>query len=142
MSENDSLSASNRGMSDDLSRNQRLALDALMNAPSVAAAARIAGLSECTLWRYLRDPAFRDALKERQAEVNRATTGGLVVLSSKAVGALTKLLDDPETDPAIVARVGLGALKARREAIQLEAMAEEMAAIEAQLEEVVNAQKR
>lgn len=116
---------------EDLNRNQQLALDALLDAASVAEAARACGLSDRTLWRYLRDPAFADALKRRRAEAVQENTTGLVVLARRGREALFELLDDEETPPAILARIGLAAQDLAREAVELEDVLERLDALEA-----------
>ena len=118
-----------------LTTNQTRALDSLMNAPSVAAAARQCGLSERTIWRYLSDDGFKSELRARQDLTIAATAAALTGLSGEAVKALRDLLNDPECPPSVRARVALGALKARRDAAELDDLAERVQALEDALNE-------
>jgi len=114
----------------DLNRNQQNALGALLTTPSVAAAARVCGLSERTIWRYLGDPEFERALRQRQDSETRALTAALVGLSGRAVKALRDLLTDPETPPSVRARAALGWLRERRQAVELDDLAQRVGRLE------------
>jgi len=116
---------------EELTRNQERALDALLQAATVADAARLCGLSDRTLWRYLRDPAFAEALRQRRAEATQETTTGLVVLARRGREALFELLQDPDTPPAILARVGIAAQDLARQAVELEDLLARIDALEA-----------
>ncbi|RLC78204.1 MAG: hypothetical protein DRI81_07220 [Chloroflexi bacterium] len=69
----------------DLSRNQAKAIQALLTCPTVAQAATKAGLSERTIYNYLADAAFRQALTEAQSKILAATVAGLVGIGGLAV---------------------------------------------------------
>jgi len=101
-----------------------------MREPSVAAAARRCGLSERTLWRYLGDPEFQAALDRRQDRETRALSAALGGLAGEAVAALHALVTDEGTPPTVRARVALGWLRERRDAIELDALAQRVAALE------------
>ena len=114
----------------ELSRNQIKAVSALLAHPSVATAAKACGLTERTLYNYLADPAFKAELRRRQDEVIAATTAALVGLSGNAVAVLQDVLSDPEATHAVKVRAALGWLKHTREAVELDALAERVAALE------------
>lgn len=76
--------------------NQLKAIPALLATPSVAAAARAAGLSRETLHRWLRDPAFRSRLDRTRAEAFAHTLRAVPRLFELATGALRRLLRDPD----------------------------------------------
>jgi hypothetical protein len=118
-----------------LNYNQKQALRALMRSPSVAAAARVCGLSERTLWRYLADEEFKAELSERQSKETTALSAALAGLSSTAIETLAELMDDPEAPASVRARVALGTLKERRDVIELSELEERLAAVERLLEE-------
>jgi len=113
-----------------LNPNEKKAIKALLATPSVAAAARRCGLSERTIWRYLNDAEFKAALDDRQDRETRALTAALAGLSSDAMQALHELVTDPTTPPSVRARVALGWLRERRDAIELDALAQRVAALE------------
>jgi len=118
-----------------LSKNQRRALVAMLRCPTIAAAAREVGLGETTLWRYLRDPVFAEALIERQRIVLKTTTTALVGLSELANEALYEILSDTEAPASVRARVALGIWQHRQDAVELVLLEERLAALEERLTE-------
>lgn len=92
MSENDTLTAK-----------QRRALAALLSEPTVKDAASKAGVSRKTLYRYLSEPAFQDALTGWQHQVLRGTSARLAGLLQKALDVIA--LDmEPGVDGGIQLR--------------------------------------
>ncbi len=71
-----------------LTRGQRRALQALLAHSTVAEAAKAAGLCERTLFRYLAEPTFRDALQQEQDRLLSATRRRLATLTASAVEEL------------------------------------------------------
>ena len=79
-------------MVEDLSGTQVTAIAALMSTPTVAGAARKAGVSPDTLWLWLRDPVFQSAYRAtRRAAVEEAVSA-LQRASVEAVATLERLL--------------------------------------------------
>jgi len=101
-----------------------------MRTATVAAAARRAGLSERTLWRYLSDAEFKQALRERQDKATSALGAALTGLSDKAIETLTELLEDTETPPSVQARVALSVVKQRGDLIELADLSERISRLE------------
>jgi phage terminase small subunit len=84
--------------SDSLSRNQERFLQALLLGKSIAAAAKYAGISESTAFRWLKEPALREERERREAasaeieqqEITRILTIGYAAMHRR-VEALDKL---------------------------------------------------
>jgi hypothetical protein len=72
-----------------LSRGQERALVALIARPSVAEAAKSAGVSETSIWRWLQDERFQAKLREAQGKV---MDGALVTLQAAMTGAVDALV--------------------------------------------------
>jgi len=89
MAESDSLAG--------LTRGQRRAIPALLECPTIADAAGEAQLSERTVYRYLAEPAFQEALRAEQARVINASTAAVIGTRPRAVQTLLEAL---ETDTA------------------------------------------
>lgn len=69
-----------------MNRRERRFVAALMTAPTIEAAAEAAGIGERTAYRYLQDPAVKQALGQAlDATMNQATR--------RAVDAMTEALD-------------------------------------------------
>jgi hypothetical protein len=114
-----------------LTRRQEKALEALLNEPTVARAAQLAGVGERTLHSWLRQPVFAAAYRESR----RTAFGHAISLTQKyspmAVGTLVKIMGD-EGKPA-TARVAAATalLRFGREAIELDDLVERLARLEA-----------
>jgi hypothetical protein len=67
---------------------EELALAALLTEPSIAAAAKAAGISESTLLRWMQDPTFRDRLRAARRSVVEDAVGRLQQAATLAVDAL------------------------------------------------------
>jgi hypothetical protein len=113
-----------------LNRNQKNAIDALLRSPSVASAARHCGLSERTMWRYLDDDVFSRELKARQDDVLQATATALVGLSQEAIATIETVMTDSEIHPGTRLRAATNALKLMRDVVELDEIAERVAALE------------
>jgi hypothetical protein len=80
---------------------QERAIIALLSEPTLKAAAASAGISETTLWRWLREPNFKIAYQRaRQEALGRATTR-LAALVEVAVEALDEIVADRAVSPNV-----------------------------------------
>ena len=79
----------------DLTPKQHRALMALLESPTAAEAAKKAGCNEQTLGKWLRQPAFRDALAAARREAMKGVLGRLQVVAIEAVEVLRDTLKDP-----------------------------------------------
>jgi hypothetical protein len=95
----------------DLKPNQQRALLALLETPSVAAAARESGIGERTIHRWLHeDPDFRDELREKRRQRLEHAATRLQSTASQAVQAIVDLIaskDHIETGRAALVRTAL-----------------------------------
>jgi hypothetical protein len=80
---------------------------ALCVEPDTRRACAAAGCGKTSAYRWLADPAFRDALQRARAEATEQALNGLRALAGRAVAVLGKLLDGAETE-----RTALDAAKA------------------------------
>jgi hypothetical protein len=69
----------------DLTTNKRKSIEALLVASSVREAAKIAGLGERTIYRYMADDEFKAELQARQDAILTGTTAALVGLTYEAI---------------------------------------------------------
>jgi len=84
------------GHGEKLTRKQEQAIAALMTAPSVTAAAKVAGVGESTLFRWLREPAFTEEYRTARREVVVQATSQLSQASVDAVTMLRGIMADIE----------------------------------------------
>lgn len=121
MSENRTLSA--------LSPKQRKAVEALLTTGDATAAAQAAGIARDTLYRWLRQPLFLEAVRAAEAQALDDLSRMLVRLGRTAVGTLAKAMSDAATPVATKVRAAdatLGRLLTVRELAMLEARVAEL----------------
>lgn len=68
------------------------ALAALLSAPTIAAAATAAGISESTILRWLAEPSFKERYRAARRDVVEHAVSGLQQATSEAVAALRQNL--------------------------------------------------
>ncbi|OPZ72837.1 MAG: hypothetical protein BWY80_01052 [Firmicutes bacterium ADurb.Bin456] len=76
-----------------LTPRQLKAIGALLEAPTIAAAAQAAGVARVTLYEWLKLEPFREALEMARASLYRAGVDTLKGAAEKAAGRLIELLD-------------------------------------------------
>ena len=81
-----------------LSRNQKKALAALLEHRTINQAAEACGLARQTLSRYLRDPSFRSALDQAEAELIDEAGRTLIVGQPLALKTLYELMTRAENE--------------------------------------------
>lgn len=70
------------------------AIEALLREPNTAQAAKAAGISEATIHRYLKEPAFREAYQRTRAQLLDNTVTVLMAVSLEAVKTLQAIMSD------------------------------------------------
>ena len=80
----------------ELSPGQQKLLAALVGDPDVQAAARVAGVSRPTAYRWLSDAAFRDELARQRNAVLSLALESVKTYATRAVAELARLLDAPD----------------------------------------------
>jgi phage terminase small subunit len=81
-----------KGHGEKLSRKREQAIAALLSEATVASAAERAGISEVTLWRWLKQPEFKAAYREARRQVVEKAVAQLQQSSWAASTTLLKLL--------------------------------------------------
>ncbi len=85
-------------MSQTTARQRRL-IEALLAGQSVTQACRTAGIARRTFYRWLRQPAFREALQQAEADLLEAATRRLLALQASALDAVGAVLADEHLPP-------------------------------------------
>jgi hypothetical protein len=76
-----------------LNAKQQKAIEALLQHPTTAKAAKAAGVSQATIFRWLNEPAFAEAYREARQRTFEGAMTALQVASTEAVGALRRILN-------------------------------------------------
>ncbi len=118
-----------RGTPPTLTPKQRRAVEALLTVGEVQAAALAAGVSKDSIYRWLRQPLFLEAVRAAEAQALDDLSRILVRLGRTAAGTLAKAMGDPTVPWATKVRSAdavLGRLLQLRELATLEARVAEL----------------
>jgi transposase len=77
----------------ELSRSKERAVVAMMAHPSIAEAAKVAGVSESSIWRWLQDDSFQARLRDAQSKVMDGALSSLQGSMTSAVNCLVRNLN-------------------------------------------------
>jgi hypothetical protein len=108
------------GFKGKLSGKQEAAVLALLSTRNVEEAARVAGVTPRTLYRWQKELGFQAALRDAKLAAFSQTTGRLHQMSSAAVSTLGKVMVDPATPPATKVRAADSILNHTIKAIETE----------------------
>jgi hypothetical protein len=115
---------------DKLTARQRRAVVALLNTRTVEEAARLAGVSVRSMYRWQRDPGFCAAVRDHARDSAREATSRLLAVQRRAVTALVAALDDES--PSLRLRAAVALLEHGRHAVG-DDVDERLAALEARV---------
>jgi hypothetical protein len=85
-----------RNPTEELSPQQEGAIVALLSDPGLTGAAKAAGVGKATLWRWMQQPAFREAYRRARREAVEQARARLQQASGEAVQALLDVANDVE----------------------------------------------
>jgi len=116
-------------MQQNLTLKQRKAVSALLTEPDTTAAAKAAGVSRDSIYRWLAESAFQTALRDAEAGAIAAVSRALVRLAERAAATLDGAMTDPAAASSTKVRaadVVLGRLLQLREGAVLEERVREL----------------
>ena len=119
MAQNDTVSAA-----------QRRFIGQLLTAPTVRRAAEASGVSERTAWRYLRAPAVRRELAERQDGILGHVARRLASEMGAALDVLSSIMEDEEANAAPRVSAARAILESGLRLAELVTLSERVAALE------------
>ena len=85
------------GHGEKLTRKKELAIAALLSQPSIPAAAKVVGIGEKTLWRWLQHQDFREAYLQARRQVVQQVISNVQNSMKKAVDTLLEVMEDPNS---------------------------------------------
>lgn len=109
---------------------QERALRALLTAPTHEAAAQLAGITANTLWRYLRQPEFRDAFRDARREAVSQSIAQLQRLTADAVHALGAVAASETATPTARVTAAKAILEMSLRAVDVEELSTRIEALE------------
>jgi DNA-binding MurR/RpiR family transcriptional regulator len=110
-------------------------LAALLSAPTIQAAAKLAGISEATALRYLKEPEFAGAYRDARREMVALAITGLQRASGDAVGVLLAVANDPDAPASSRVSAARCILDTALRAVEIEDVAVRVSALEVLLRE-------
>jgi hypothetical protein len=116
------------GHGDKLSRKQEQALAALLELPTIAAAADKVGIGERTLRNWLKLPAFQAAWRDARRQVVEESVALLQRIAAKAVATVHRNLDCNK--PAVEVAAAFGVLDRAVKGVELVELVERIEALE------------
>jgi hypothetical protein len=108
------------GFQQKLGSKQEAAVLALLASRSVEDAARTAGVTPRTLYRWMKEPAFNAAYRVAKRDAYGQAIARLHQMASAAVSTLAKVMVDPGTPPATKVRAADSILNHTTKAIEIE----------------------
>jgi hypothetical protein len=103
-----------------LGRKKEAAILALLSSRSVEDAARVAGVTPRTLYRWQKEPAFNAAFRDARRAVFSQSVTRMHQMTSAAVTILGKVMVDPSTPPATKIKAADSILSHTVKAIEIE----------------------
>ncbi len=116
-----------------LTPKQEEAITALLNCPSIAKAAEKVGMSDRQIYRWLDEPGFSKAYRAARRQAFSHAISLTQQYAPAAVATLTKISTDPNAPHSARVSASTALLKFSRESIELDDLAERVAAIEQQV---------
>ncbi len=101
-------------------RKKDIAIVALVTEPTVADAAKKAGISHATLHKWLKVKEFKDAYREARREAVSAAISRLQQTATEAVDALRDVMNDPENPASARVSAARAILEIAVKAVELE----------------------
>jgi hypothetical protein len=108
------------GIQEKLGAKQDAAVLALLASRNVEEAAKSAGVTPRTLYRWMKEPAFDSAYRAAKREAYGQAIARLHQMTSAAVTTLGKVMVDPATPPATKVRAADSILSHTAKAIEIE----------------------
>src|SRR5262249_36392554 len=115
-----------------LTRKQEALISTLLTAPSLAAAAQQAGLSEVTAWRWLKDATFQAAYREARRAVVQQAIVQVQQATGTAVQPLVAVMQDAEASASAKVSAAKNILDTAVKAVELEDLEARITALEQQ----------
>jgi transposase len=110
---------------------QERAIVALLSEPSIEAAAKTADVSDVTIWRWMKQPAFRVKLRDARRAVVEGAIGRLQQTATEAVETLRRNLTCGT--PSVEVRAATAILDQATRAVELFDVVERLEQLEARL---------
>lgn len=113
-------------MADALNIRQDRFLKALLEAPSIEKACKLAGINKSTGYKYLKDTRFMAEYRALRREAMQQVTARLQKASEEAVAVLTEVMNDKEAAPNARVQSAKNVLDIAYKSIELDDIQEQL----------------
>jgi phage terminase small subunit len=115
-----------------LTRRQEAFLAALLSCPTIAHAARTAGIAEVTAGRWLKDPSFQEAYRTARRHVVQHAVARVQQATSTAVGTLEAIMQDAAAPASARVSAAKAVLETAIKGVEIEDLEARITALEEQ----------
>ena len=122
------------GHGEKFSRKQEQAISALLNEPTIEAAAKRIGVGETTLWRWLQIPSFQEQYRQAKRRVVEHAITQLQSACGEAVACLREVMGDREATDSSRVSAARAVLEQSIKTVELDDLNGRIAALESILE--------
>ena len=112
-------------------RKKELALSALMTETTLQKAAKVAGIGEVTLWRWLKEKEFIEAYRVLKREAVTQAVTRLQQISCKAVDTLKQVMEDKESPASVRVSAAKSIIEMAIKAVELDDITKRIEELEA-----------
>jgi transposase-like protein len=117
-----------------LSPKKARAILALVQHGNKERAAQEAGVHPATLWRWLQQPGFQEALHQARLEAFAQCNERLRQASPAAVSTVLRVMTDPQASPSSKLRASLAVLEFNQRSLDLESLQERLTRLETNID--------
>jgi len=118
-----------------MERKQEIAITALLTAPTIQEAAKISGVGEVTLWRWLQIPEFEKAYKEAKKLAVSQAIARLQQITGEAVETLRRIMNDSESPASVRVAAAKTIIEQAIKSVELEDLVQRVDELEKIVEE-------
>jgi hypothetical protein len=123
-----------KGHGEKYDRKKEQAIAALLTAPTMTEAAKICGIGETTLWRWLKTPEFSQRYRQARAHMLESAINRLRRFATDAVTTLHEVATDVESPASSRVAASKAILDTALKAVELEDIESRLSALEGNLD--------
>ena len=109
-----------KGHGEKLTRKQEHAIAALLVEPTILAAAKVVGIGEATLWRWMQADDFQTAYRKAKQKVVGQAITQVQQAAGEAVETLRQVMNDSNSPPSSRVAAAKAVLETALKAVELE----------------------
>jgi hypothetical protein len=119
----------------ELTAKQEKVIGLLISEPSIHEAAKVAGIGDRTIFRWLKEGAFNRAYREARSAAVRQAVGQIQAAMGRAVQTLVSIMEDVEAPASSRVAAARTMIETGIKAVELEDLESRVTALETQLKE-------